>query len=162
MIFSACQKSPEKVLPEEAIAYNNQLVSVQRQATEHILAYYAALESDFDGDNLQELYESTHQALVSLYEEAQQFSDLEGNTSLQQALLDYLSGLQMAFQDYEQPVVSYLTSFTGQIYFLAKEYQEVIAPYGIQMKEALERLDTQFLNVQSAFSQQYGYTLSVE
>ena len=93
LIITGCAKSRPELTAQE---YNNKIISFQIQAVDAVNEYFTTLEKKYDGQNLAELYIWLRDQLRSLQDKASLQEGRRRETILKDAVVDYISGLQVS------------------------------------------------------------------
>ena len=86
---------------------------MQESALDQVKSYFQALDDEYDGQNLSDLYTTMQENLSTLADKAQNASGYREDLTLKNAVLANLTGLQTSLDQYEKPIVRLLTSYSG-------------------------------------------------
>lgn len=107
LIVTACGTSEEST-GETIQSYNNRIISYQNQAIDSLENYFSSLEKEYDGQNLSALYVKSRDELKNLHDLTASASGRKEDTLLRDAMASYISGLVLALETNERPVVELL------------------------------------------------------
>ena len=155
-IFAWCTKSWSKGNIEE---YNNSLISIQSESVGVVKDYYEWLEKKYNGTNLLELFTWTVDWLQWLEKKAQAISDWNDDSELKDAVVNYISWLQIAFITYEWPVVEMLLDYTWQVSHFYRDNQSFFSESAMKFASELAVLDKELESYYVHFSEKYWYDL---
>ena len=78
-------------------------------------------------------------------------------TILKDAVVDYISGLQVALDNYERPVVELIGAYSGSASEFYRRDTQIFSNYTTQFSQFLAKLDAQMEAAQSQFSKKYKF-----
>lgn len=155
MIWWCGSKTPQ-ISPQD---YNNELISLQESAIDQVKSYFQSLDDQYNGQNLATLYQTMQENLATLADKAKSASGYQQDLSLKNAVLDYITGLQMSLMQHEEPIVKLLTSYSGS----AQEFYEqdrASINSGTQLfAQDLSRLDQELDLAQANFAKKHKLKL---
>lgn len=154
LIITGCAKSRPELTAQE---YNNKIISFQIQAVDAVNEYFTTLEKKYDGQNLAELYIWLRDQLRSLQDKASLQEGRRRETILKDAVVDYISGLQVALDNYERPVVELIWAYSGSASEFYRRDTQIFSNYTTQFSQSLAKLDAQMETAQSQFSKKYKF-----
>lgn len=76
---------------------------------------------------------------------------------LKDAVVDYISGLQLALDSYERPVVELIGAYSGSASEFYRRDTQIFSNYTTQFSQSLAKLDAQMETAQSQFSKKYKF-----
>ena len=154
LIITGCAKSRPELSAQE---YNNKIISFQIQAVDAVNEYFTTLEKKYDGHNLAELYIWLRDQLKSLQDKVALQDGRRRETILKDAVVDYISGLQVALDNYERPVVELIGAYSGSASEFYRRDTQIFSNYMTQFSQSLAKLDAQMETAQSQFSKKYKF-----
>ena len=155
-IVAWCSKSWTKGNVKE---YNNSLIELQTESVSVVKDYYEGLEKKYDGTNLLGMFTWTVDWLQWLERKAQSFPDWEDDSELKNAVVNYISWLQIAFITYEWPVVEMLLDYTWQVSRFYRDNQSFFSESAMNFASELAILDKELESYYVHFSEKYWYDL---
>lgn len=156
IIVAGCDSSQEKISPE---LYNNAIIALQESAIDATKTYYTALNTEYNGQNLTVLYADLQASLEKLHQQALQASGYRNDTTLKNAVIAYITGLQMMLDAYEKPTVELLMNYSGDAQHFYEKDQARISSGVMAIATELTILDQKLDEQQAIFAKKHGYQL---
>lgn len=94
--------------------------------------------------------------LEELQKEVDQVPLWKEDSQLQDAVAMYLSGLVFALEQYERPIIGYLTAFSGNQLQEIAQRRGHISQLSMQFAHELAKLDKQLERSRKQFAEQYA------
>ena len=139
--------------------YNNDLISLQESAIAQVKSYYQALDQNYDGKNLQDIYSTLQQNLATLADKANSASGYREDFTLKNAVLGYITGLQASLDLHEKPTVLLLTSYSGSAQQFYEQDRAVINSGTQLFAQDLSKLDQMLDLEQVKFAKKHDLKL---
>ena len=139
--------------------YNNKLISLQESALDQVKSYFQALDDEYDGQNLSDLYTTMQENLSTLADKAQNASGYGEDLTLKNAVLAYITGLQTSLDQHEKPIVRLLTSYSGSAQQFYEQDRSSINSWTLLFAQDLTKLDQSLDIAQSAFAKKHKLKL---
>ena len=139
--------------------YNNELISLQESALDQVKSYFQALDDEYDGQNLSDLYTTMQENLSTLADKAQNASGYREDLTLKNAVLAYITGLQTSLDQHEKPIVRLLTSYSGSAQEFYEQDRSSINSWTLLFAQDLTRLDQALDIAQSTFAKKHKLKL---
>ena len=130
---------------------------LQGQSVDTIKDYYEWLEKNYDGTNLMSLFTGTVDELQVLEKKASSMSSRDNDEDLKNAIVSYISWLQVAFITYEWPIVEMLLDYTWQVSHFYRENESFFSDSAMWLASELAILDKELDLRYSLFSEKYWY-----
>jgi len=137
--------------------YNDSLITLQMQSVDVVKNYYEWLEKNYDGSNLLELFTWTIDELKKIEQKAQKISSREEDDELKNAVVNYISWLEIAFINYEWPVVEMLLDYTWQVSHFYRDNESFFSSSAMKLAWELTSLDRELEWYYINFSEKYWY-----
>lgn len=158
--MTACGTSEEST-GETIQSYNNRIISYQNQAIDSLENYFSSLEKEYDGQNLSALYVKTRDELKNLHDLTASASGRKEDTLLRDAMASYISGLVLALETNERPVVELLwASYSGSTQQFYQQDRSIITQHTLNFSKALAQLDKELEEQQARFAQKYNFEIA--
>lgn len=139
--------------------YNNELISLQESALDQVKSYFQALDDEYDGQNLSDLYTTMQENLSTLADKAQNASGYREDLTLKNAVLAYITGLQTSLDQHEKPIVRLLTSYSGSAQQFYEQDRSSINSWTLLFAQDLTKLDQALDIAQSTFAKKHKLKL---
>ena len=139
--------------------YNNELITLQESALDQVKFYFQALDDEYDGQNLSDLYTTMQENLSTLADKAQNASGYREDLTLKNAVLAYITGLQTSLDQHEKPIVRLLTSYSGSAQQFYEQDRSSINSWTLLFAQDLTKLDQALDIAQSAFAKKHKLKL---
>lgn len=139
--------------------YNNELIALQESALDQVKSYFQALDDEYDGQNLSDLYTTMQENLSTLADKAQNASGYREDLTLKNAVLAYITGLQTSLDQHEKPIVRLLTSYSGSAQQFYEQDRSSINSWTLLFAQDLTRLDQALDIAQSTFAKKHKLKL---
>lgn len=139
--------------------YNNELISLQESALDQVKSYFQALDDEYDGQNLSDLYTTMQENLSTLADKAQNTSGYREDLTLKNAVLAYITGLQTSLDQHEKPIVRLLTSYSGSAQQFYEQDRSSINSWTLLFAQDLTKLDQALDIAQSTFAKKHKLKL---
>ena len=139
--------------------YNNELITLQESALDQVKSYFQALDDEYDGQNLSDLYTTMQENLSTLADKAQNASGYREDLTLKNAVLAYITGLQTSLDQHEKPIVRLLTSYSGSAQQFYEQDRSSINSWTLLFAQDLTKLDQALDIAQSTFAKKHKLKL---
>ena len=139
--------------------YNNWLIALQMQSVDVVKDYYDWLEKNYDGSNLLEMFTWVVDKLQWIEKKAELSSSWKDDPELKNAVINYISWLQIAFIRYEWPVVELLLDYTWQVSHFYRDNQSFFSDSAMKFAWELAVLDKELDWYYVHFSEKYWYDM---
>lgn len=139
--------------------YNNELITLQESALDQVKFYFQALDDEYDGQNLSDLYTTMQENLSTLADKAQNASGYREDLTLKNAVLAYITGLQTSLDQHEKPIVRLLTSYSGSAQQFYEQDRSSINSWTLLFAQDLTKLDQALDIAQSTFAKKHKLKL---
>ena len=156
LILTWCGSKTPQISAQD---YNNELIALQESALDQVKSYFQALDDEYDGQNLSDLYTTMQGNLSTLADKAQNASGYREDLTLKNAVLAYITGLQTSLDQHEKPIVRLLTSYSGSAQQFYEQDRSSINSSTLLFAQDLTRLDQSLDIAQSAFAKKHKLKL---
>ncbi|MBF0981406.1 hypothetical protein HXK74_02105 [Candidatus Gracilibacteria bacterium] len=156
LILTGCGTKTPQISVQD---YNNELISLQESALDQVKSYFQALDDEYDGQNLSDLYTTMQENLSTLADKAQNASGYREDLTLKNAVLAYITGLQTSLDQHEKPIVRLLTSYSGSAQQFYEQDRSSINSGTLLFAQDLTKLDQALDIAQSTFAKKHKLKL---
>ena len=156
LILTWCGSKTSQISAQD---YNNELISLQESALDQVKSYFQALDDEYDGQNLSDLYTTMQENLSTLADKAQNASGYREDLTLKNAVLAYITGLQTSLDQHEKPIVRLLTSYSGSAQQFYEQDRSSINSWTLLFAQDLTRLDQALDIAQASFAKRHKLKL---
>ena len=156
LILTWCGSKTPQISAQD---YNNELIALQESALDQVKSYFQALDDEYDGQNLSDLYTTMQENLSTLADKAQNASGYREDLTLKNAVLAYITGLQTSLDQHEKPIVRLLTSYSGSAQQFYEQDRSSINSWTLLFARDLTKLDQALDIAQSTFAKKYKLKL---
>lgn len=156
LILTWCGSKTPQISAQD---YNNELIALQESALDQVKSYFQALDDEYDGQNLSDLYTTMQENLSTLADKAQNASGYREDLTLKNAVLDYITGLQTSLDQHEKPIVRLLTSYSGSAQQFYEQDRSSINSWTLLFAQDLTKLDQALDIAQSTFAKKHKLKL---
>ena len=156
LILTWCGSKTPQISAQD---YNNELIALQESALDQVKSYFQALDDEYDGQNLSDLYTTMQENLLTLADKAQNASGYREDLTLKNAVLAYITGLQTSLDQHEKPIVRLLTSYSGSAQQFYEQDRSSINSWTLLFAQDLTKLDQALDIAQSTFAKKHKLKL---
>ena len=156
LILTWCGSKTPQISAQD---YNNELIALQESALDQVKSYFQALDDEYDGQNLSDLYTTMQENLSTLADKAQNTSGYREDLTLKNAVLAYITGLQTSLDQHEKPIVRLLTSYSGSAQQFYEQDRASINSWTLLFAQDLTRLDQALDIAQASFAKKHKLKL---